>query len=424
MARAEYQFNIDWFAPDSIQVDSFEGSGTQILEGWSAGGTTPPGIEVSTDQAYSGENSLKLTFANYNPFKFNTSGAGFSQGRFGVLGASTGLGGFQFGVAGHGFDDGLFTYSSGSGSYTPSAAYVSETLTGLTVGRTYTLGVWIKNGTDAVSVELGVSGFLSNPSSLVVADWQQLTVEFTASTTAQEITLATVTNPTTVSSIVYMDYLTVTVPENDVTNDVLIQSDITWTYGRDYANAFTTPLDPAQTSLNLFNGADRSYKYMPMNPTSPLYPHAGPGKSISIGATYSDRYYPLFQGFVDEYEIDASHGAQYAALTAQDILGTLGNKILSTGLYKNLQSGDVVNLILDEINWPAEKRDVDQGATTVRFWWAENTSALEALQDIVKSEGNPAIFYLKPTGIAVFRSRHHRMVDPSVVGQTIAWDNV
>jgi len=75
-----------------------------------------------------------------------------------------------------------------------------------------------------------------------------------------------------------------------------------------------------------------------------------------------------------------------------------------------MRTGEIINIILDEVGWPEDQRDIDFGASWLRWWWAEDTDAFSALQEIVRGEGPPAIAYVSPDGTFVFRDRHHRLL--------------
>src|SRR5690606_32639819 len=58
-------------------------------------------------------------------------------------------------------------------------------------------------------------------------------------------------------------------------------------------------------------------------------------------------------------------------------------------------------------------RQLDVGATVIRWWWAEDEDAFDAISKIVASEGPPAMVYANEHGGIVFRSRHHRLLEPA-----------
>lgn len=430
MATGNYSLGIDWFAPNSIEVSSFEGFGDLALEGWAAFGTTPPSVALSTAQHYSGDQSLQITWPSYNPMQFDVAGTGFGQGKFGVDAANNSLSAFKFDIAGHGFDQGTFGTIDDTSIYAPVVGYVAKDYNALTIGQTYNVSAFVQLSASQTGLQLGISGMVTsgNTATALGASWQELDLTFTATATSHTLTLNPLANPVD-SDVAYLDYISIDTGSNDVTADFLSRSSVNWEYGRDWTASLTTPMMTSQINLELLNTSGR---YMPTNTGSPLYGYIGPGKEVQLSATFNDQgaglglgaqNYPLFTGFIDDFQVNASTPSQSVALTAIDTIGKLNEKKLSTELHFSIQSGDAINFILDAINWPTEKRDIDQGSTTFRLWWLDDTNANQAIQDVVKSEGDPAIFYFNPSGVAVFRDRHHRIPTPGAVGFIVNADS-
>jgi hypothetical protein len=124
---------------------------------------------------------------------------------------------------------------------------------------------------------------------------------------------------------------------------------------------------------------------------------------------FNGQTHALFSGRIDDYDVHADYGDRTAEFTFLDALNDLSGIKLSTGVYGSMRTGELVNTILDLVGWTAG-RDIDEGATVVRYWWAEGADALGAINDLVKSEGPPALAYVDPSGTFVFRDRHHRLL--------------
>lgn len=198
---------------------------------------------------------------------------------------------------------------------------------------------------------------------------------------------------------------------DDITGDVLDQG-ITVQYGRDQDRQ----LSPGAVGTAGFVVCNVSRDYSPENVLSPLYGDLGAARPIRFETEFQGTTYSLFNGRLDDFEVHADRSDRSVTFSALDGLSLLQSVSLSTALYQGLRTGDVVGLILDEIGWTAA-RDLDPGATIVPFWWSES-NAFEALQEIVLSEGPPAIAYVDPAGTFVFKDRHHRILDTvSLVSQ-------
>jgi hypothetical protein len=189
----------------------------------------------------------------------------------------------------------------------------------------------------------------------------------------------------------------------DVTDDIV--SDISLTYGRDQARQ----LAPASVGTAAFTLNNVTRRYSPENTASPLFGSLDPARTMRALVTWGGQTYPLFRGRIDDFTVKADFGDRTVDLTFLDRMNDLAGKNLSTGVYASMRTGALVNTVLDEAGWTGG-RDIDLGATVVRFWWADGTDALSAVNDLVKSEGPPAVAYVAPDGTFVFRDRHHRML--------------
>lgn len=192
-------------------------------------------------------------------------------------------------------------------------------------------------------------------------------------------------------------------PGDEVTNDII--TDTTITYGRDQERQ----LSPGSIGNAAFSLNNVTRKYSPEYVSGPLYGTLDPARPMRSQVTWSGNTYPLFSGRIDDFNIKVDRGDRTVDFTFLDGLALLQGVKLSTAVYMSLRTGDVIDTILDLAGWTGP-RDIDTGATILKFWWVEGTDALAAIQDIVKSEGPPSIAYVAPDGTFVFRDRHHRLL--------------
>lgn len=178
---------------------------------------------------------------------------------------------------------------------------------------------------------------------------------------------------------------------------------ISFSYGRDVARS----IGAIRAGEVEFDVSNASKDYSPDNLSSPLTGLLAPGKAVKIQATFNSTTYSLFRGYLDDYELEPR--SQSVHFTALDLLHKLKQAEVSTELYQSIQSGEAVNKLLDAIGWPTADRDIDQGASVLRWWWEDGTDGFEALRRIVDSEGPPAFAFVAPDGKFVFRDRHHRI---------------
>jgi hypothetical protein len=198
----------------------------------------------------------------------------------------------------------------------------------------------------------------------------------------------------------------------DVTTDIL-SGGVTIEYGRDQSRQ----LSPTKVGSGTFSLLNLSRKYSPENTTSVLYGDLDPAREMRGQVVFGGTTYPLARMRVDDYNIHADFENRTVDFTFSDGLKLIDGSTLSTEVLMTMRTGDLIEFILDEINW-AGGRDIDPGATIVPFWWVEGTSAFSAIQDLVLSEGPPSIAYVSPDNTFVFRDRHHRILrTPSINSQ-------
>lgn len=199
----------------------------------------------------------------------------------------------------------------------------------------------------------------------------------------------------------------------NVSADVLgLRTPISWSYGRDTARSLAE-IEPGSATLELDN---ISKIYSPDNASGALFGFLGPGKPVLIRSIHSAVTRNLFWGFIDDYNIDPFRESRSVTITVIDALAKLAETMISTPLYEGITTGQAIGYALDAAGWPATQRDLDSGATTIRYWWEDDKGVLDAIKDIVSSEGGPAIAYVDPvTANFTFRDRHHRFLDTTSI---------
>lgn len=202
----------------------------------------------------------------------------------------------------------------------------------------------------------------------------------------------------------------------DVSAYVLgVRTPLSWAYGRDTARSLAQ-IQPGDMTLELNN---LSLRFSPDNMSSPLYGNLKTGRPVLVRSTLSGTTRNLFWGFIDDFTIDPNSETQSVKISVIDGLAKIADTDISTEVFSGVQTGEAIGHALDAAGWPSAQRDLDPGATTIRYWWEDGTSALDAIKAIVSSEGGPAIAYIDPAnGNFVFRDRHHRFVNsPSISSQ-------
>ncbi len=403
-----YEFFVDWDQDGGLNIGDFE----TTTDSWVPFGSQLPAIAISDEFVRSGSKSLEIDWIKWAPFQFDVSGHGFDQGTFGGPEYENPPNPFKFNQAGQGFDDGRFAVTKVDNSPTTIEANfvtpgVSKTMTKLVAGRSYTLRTWVYTPEFGTHTTIGIQGISGGATSTLWNQWQELTYTYVATATEHVIVIYAVdTNPSH-ESITYIDQVMNIGAYEDISCYVIgDRNDINFRYGRDQERSLAS-IAPGDVQIELDN---KTQIFSPDNPGSVLAGYLSPGKPVMIRASYNNQAVNMFHGFVDNYTLHPDPENQSVTMTAMDVLQYLANAKVTTGLYPSIQTGEAINLILDAVDWPQDKRDVDQGATTVRWWWVDDTEGLEAVQDLVQAEGLPANAYVDAFGNFVFRSRHHRFL--------------
>jgi hypothetical protein len=192
----------------------------------------------------------------------------------------------------------------------------------------------------------------------------------------------------------------------DTGDDVDVRPDVTISYGRDQSRALS-PISMGTATLEL-NNLTRAYS--PENTSSPLNGFILPARPIKITAILSGSPFTLFRGQFDEYVVQPAPNERKVGITALDGLAKLREARGTTALFPALRTGAAIGKILDSIGWPAADRDLDVGATTVRWWSIDDAEAWSSILDLISAEGPPSLVTMDSDGKIVFRDRHHRLL--------------
>lgn len=406
----EYEVFVDWDNDGGFAFGDFEIA--ENLEAWTTFGSNPPLIEQSQQYYRSGNYAMHVSWRNWNLFQFNVIGHGFSQGTFGGPEYENPQLPFKFAQSGQGFDDGYFAVSKDQAQPdTSDPVYVSpgvfRTIEDLIPGRSYDLIMWVYVPSFSDPVTIGVEGISGSTTSTLVNQWEKLVYTYEATDDTHNIRLySSSTNPANNTDCWVDEVMNLGAYEDISCYVIMNRGDIDFREGRDQARSLAS-ISPGDVSLELDNSTQI---FSPDNNGGVLYQYLSPGKPMMIRATYNDNVVNLFHGFVDNYVLNPQREDLSVTMSCMDALQWLANTTLSTELYPSIQTGEAINAVLDVAGWPEDKRDIDQGATTVRWWWEEGTNGLEAIQNLVESEGLPANAFVDAYGNFVFRSRHHRFL--------------
>ena len=153
---------------------------------------------------------------------------------------------------------------------------------------------------------------------------------------------------------------------------------------------------------------DQNGDFNPQNPASPYYTYLSPMRKIAITATYEGVTYPIFAGYITNYNTTTpkfTGDLVYTTISAVD-----GFRLLQNAQFFGVIDGTAgqttgtrATKILDTIGWPNSMRDIDTGLTTVQADPATQRTALSALQTVATTEYGA--IYMSADGNVVFQDR-------------------
>ena len=154
---------------------------------------------------------------------------------------------------------------------------------------------------------------------------------------------------------------------------------------------------------------DQNGDFNPQNPSSPYYTYLNPMRKIAITATYLGVTYPIFAGYITNYNTTTpkfTGDLVYTTLTAVDGFRLFQNAQFFgvVGATTGETTGSRITKILDTIQFPVSMRDIDTGLTTVQADPATQRTALAAMQTVATTEYGA--IYMDGSGDVVFQDRN------------------
>jgi hypothetical protein len=203
----------------------------------------------------------------------------------------------------------------------------------------------------------------------------------------------------------------------DVTSRVMASPGVTLEYGRDQSTALA-PMVAGRGSFTLNNA---SGDYTPLNSGSPIFGNIKPARPVLLERSVGANDYVLFAGHTDDTPLNPDLSNRTVQISLVDYLADFRGQTISTALYTGKFTGEIIDIILDEVGWDAGLRDLDTGASVLPYWWEDGTDAFTALDRVLQAEGPPALLTIGADGSIVFRSRHHRLLDTASISSQDTW---
>lgn len=295
----------------------------------------------------------------------------------------------------------------------------------ITPGNKYVVDCWVYSATGWTDVracvdwsdvnDVFLSSGLGSASTVPAGVWthlrQTLTAPANASRASARFRWGSTPASTTTFDVWGLVIMDPTATETRILPDAtaVIQNDIvsavTFTYGRDQNRQLT----PAKLGTGGFTLTNKDRVYSPEYAAGPLFGTLDAARPVRGQVVYNGVPYNLFAGYLNDYNVTATRQQRDVAFTVQDALSLVQQTPVSTGLYLGIRTGAAINVILDAVGWKGA-RDIDPGSTIMPYWWLNNVNAPAAIDDLVLSEGAPAVAYAAPDGTFVFRDRAHRVL--------------
>lgn len=152
---------------------------------------------------------------------------------------------------------------------------------------------------------------------------------------------------------------------------------------------------------------DPTGAWNPQNTSSPYYPNLVPLRQITIEATYSGTTYPIFAGYITEYQYTYPKDQEigFVDLVCFDAFRLMYNSIVTTvtGQAAGQDTGTRIDKILNTIGWSGSQRSLEVGDTTCQADPGTSRNALDAIQTLEFTE--QGAFYIDKSGNAIFKDR-------------------
>ena len=150
-------------------------------------------------------------------------------------------------------------------------------------------------------------------------------------------------------------------------------------------------------------------RYDPYDPNALYYGNLEPGKLIALGVRngYDGTNEYIFSGKIADISVsEYGNGQRTCTLTCRDGWDFLNNKRINIPVTAGLTTGQAIALILTTAGWPSVwGTEIDDGSDTIPYFWVNDKTATEAINEICDSEFGTV--FLKGDGTFVFLQRSH-----------------
>lgn len=151
---------------------------------------------------------------------------------------------------------------------------------------------------------------------------------------------------------------------------------------------------------------NRDGRFDPNNTGGTYSPNVKVGVPVRVQATHDATTYDLFRGVVESWPLEYPDKGKNSLVQVPCVDGfkLIGQVDISGGTYAQEATDVRIGNVLDDVDWPAGLRDLDDGLAQVQAFDPDGTNtALAHILDAAESE--VGVFYLDGGGTAVFGNR-------------------
>lgn len=148
--------------------------------------------------------------------------------------------------------------------------------------------------------------------------------------------------------------------------------------------------------------------FSPFNTSGALYGSLLPGRAIKLEATHSAVLYPVFYGYITDYQQSRTpDGAPTVTFNALDAFDVLRLGEIRSALLESVSVDSAIGTFLDAAGWSATLRDLNASVETIDRIWQHRRDPLSAIRAAAKCECGGQLF-MSRDGKVTFRDRNYR----------------
>lgn len=179
--------------------------------------------------------------------------------------------------------------------------------------------------------------------------------------------------------------------------------------GRNVPHPLFGRADPGSASFMLEN---RDGLFSESNASSSLFGSLRAGRHVQYSTEYGGRW----GGVIKDIKLARLRDLPIAVIICEGVLSVIKDRKVSPPASSGDLTGTLIDLLLDEVSWPAGLRDIDAGQTTTSRWYIADKNWMTAARELEDTEG-VGFLYESPTRDIVFEDRARRLAGAHLISQ-------